>query len=60
MLTRETFKKVATVLGRIADPQIKRFLVREFAEMFQECNPRFDRVRFEAACFGLCDSVTKG
>lgn len=52
MMTRKDYVSTAEILWAIrhaVTPEIHSHLVNEFAEMFANDNPRFDRSRFEQA-----------
>ena len=56
MMTRQHYEKVAEIIkafpsGSTGCSQAK--FAQEFAEMFGEDNPRFDREKFYIAC-GVC------
>ena len=54
--SKKTYKMVAKVLNpggsSFRDPQTIELIMWEFASLFQEDNPRFDRDRFYKAVFG--------
>jgi hypothetical protein len=48
MMTRKHFKKIASIIQKF--PYAKGALAKEFGDMCQEENPRFDRETFIKAC----------
>lgn len=51
-MTRKDYVEVAKILGLYSDEMsedLLRHLTDEFADLFQEDNPRFDSVRFREA-----------
>lgn len=49
-MSRKDYVRAARIIVRVADYEIRDFLAQEFADMFAQDNPFFDRTRFYAAC----------
>ena len=45
-MSRKDYTRAARIILRVSDAEIRRYLAQEFADMFAEDNPHFDRTRF--------------
>lgn len=53
MFTRKHYEKVVKVINRTIpydDATVRHNTIQEFADMFEDDNPNFDRDRFLKAC----------
>jgi len=49
-MTRKHFKMIAAIIAKIENLDNRVTAYREFADMCQKENPRFDRAKFREAC----------
>lgn len=50
MPTRKDFQKMADVIGKLSDANLRKQIAEAIADEYAKQNPRFDRKRFLAAC----------
>lgn len=48
-MSRKDYVRAARIILMVSDVEIREYLAQEFASMFHEDNPHFDRDRFYAA-----------
>lgn len=59
MLTKKHYRDIAIILKTsIEDEKVRAKVVDHMARYFKQDNPRFDRDRFEDACFDMFVEVT--